>query len=111
MVIVYKIESGGTTAITPTGKQSKYTKRKVHFLTLGGKERTATWQFERGTDNAKRTTWQKARDKYVNGKEEAKKKLAEYRNEHTKPKPKRRLRRNGRDYGANRYGMDLEDTD
>ena len=83
MVIVYYIERGGTTPLTKTGRQGKYTKRRVHFLTLGGKERTAIWRFERGTDNAKRTAWQKARDKFVDGKEEAKKKLAEYRHEHS----------------------------
>ena len=104
MVIVYKIATGGSTPYTPTGKAAKYTNRRVYFLTLGGRDRSAIkytnrrvyfltlggrdrsaiWKFKTGTDIPKRTEWQKARDKYVNSKEEAKEEVIKYRKKHNK---------------------------
>ena len=84
MVIVYKIATGGSTPYTPTGKAAKYTNRRVYFLNLVRSNRSAIWKFKTGTDIPKRTEWQKARDKYVKTKEEAKEEVIKYRKKHNK---------------------------
>ena len=90
MVIVYNIERGGSVSLhTKTGKELKYTTKRVHFLTLAGKDRVETWKFNNQTNQAKRTAWQKQYDTYVNGKEEAKEKLSEYRKEKSRPRRER----------------------
>ena len=73
MVIVYNIERGGSVSLhSKTGKELKYTTKRVHYLTFAGKDRVETWKFNNQTNQAKRTAWQKQYDTYVNGKEEAK---------------------------------------
>ena len=90
MVIVYNIERGGSVSLhSKTGKELKYTTKRVHYLTFAGKDKVETWKFNNQTNQAKRTAWQKQHDSYVNGKEEAKQKLSEYRKEKSRPRRER----------------------